>query len=133
MRWMSEFCVRAFMCWGGWMYSEGRERCRKWLEIADALRGLQKINSSQEGKPQPPTFSPSLCLLMLPSIHLSCPPPSLLSPRISDSSTIPSPFVRFQYRPPLESLYSHPSETITSFPKYRNRVEKIWIPDVSKK
>lgn len=65
----------AFMCWGGWVYSKGRERCRKWLEIADALRGLQKINSSQEGKPQPPTCSPSPCLLMLPFSHLSPPPP----------------------------------------------------------
>lgn len=63
----------AFMCWGGWVYSKGRERCRKWLEIADALRGLQKINSSQEGKPQPPTCSLSPCLLMLPSSHLSPP------------------------------------------------------------
>lgn len=73
LRWMAEFCVHAFVCWGGQVYSKGRERCRKWLEIADALRGLQKINSSQEGKPQPPTCSPSLCLLMLPSHHLSCP------------------------------------------------------------
>lgn len=91
VRRMSEFCVCAFTCWGGWVYSVGRERCRKWFEIADALRGLQKINSSQEGQPQPPTYSPSLCLLMIPLVSSSISPRplllpsySLLSSRISD-------------------------------------------------
>lgn len=34
---VSGFCVGAFMCWGRWVYWKGRQRCRKWLEIADAL------------------------------------------------------------------------------------------------
>lgn len=68
VRWMSEFCVHALMCWGWWVYSTGRERCRKWLEIADALRGLQKINSSQEESHNPqPAFplAASPCSLLV--------------------------------------------------------------------
>lgn len=44
---------------GGGVGEKERERWRKWIEIADALWGLQKINSSQEGKPQPPSCAPS--------------------------------------------------------------------------
>lgn len=40
--------------WGGGLVCQG---WRKWIEIADALWGLQKINSSQEGKPLPPPDS----------------------------------------------------------------------------
>lgn len=61
-------CVRVCLGVGG---GKGRVRRRKWIEIADALWGLQKINSSQEGKPQPPSCSLSLSLTPHgPSSHL---------------------------------------------------------------
>lgn len=78
-------------CRGGGRDEKGRERWRKWIEIADALWGLQKINSSQEGKPQPPPCSLSLALLSF-SLSLHSFFFHSVSVPVSLSSSVVSPF-----------------------------------------
>lgn len=91
----------------GWRDEKGRERWRKWIEIADALSGLQKINSSQEGKPQPPPCSISLAVLA-PSTARFLQSSSLcsFSACLSSTAHLSRPFhVHFQSCPLL--LYIH--------------------------